>query len=145
MSKISTAERLWLKVQKTDSCWLWTGGTNNYGYGLFWHNKKMRLAHRVAYETINGFIPEGMQIDHLCRVRQCVNPSHLEVVTSKVNTSSGKGLASINAKKTHCPQGHSYSGDNLFLDNRGFRNCRECHRIKSRLHYKSLADTTTVP
>jgi hypothetical protein len=145
MSKNTTTERLWQKVQKTDSCWLWTGAINNSGYGLFWYNKKMRLAHRIAYETIKGCIPEGMQLDHLCRVRQCVNPNHLEIVTSKVNTLRGEGVASNNAKKTHCPRGHSYSGDNLFFDKRGYRNCRECHRINSRLRYRSLADTMTVP
>ena len=71
--------RFWTKVNKSSgSCWLWVGGISRYGYGEFWHNGGNYRAHRFSYELLVGPIPEGLQIDHLCRVRNCVNPARLE-------------------------------------------------------------------
>lgn len=123
-------------------CWIWAGCTENGGYGIFTrsaeHGSKPIMAHRYSYEQSVGEIPEGLVIDHLCRVRCCVNPNHLEPVTHKENLNRG-----INAKseKTHCPQGHPYSGDNLYIrtDNGG-RECKAC--IKARgLRYKEKRTT----
>jgi HNH endonuclease len=79
------AERFWAKVDKTESCWLWTGALAK-GYGQFGGTRKQRIqAHRWAYQELVGSIPEGLELDHLCRVRRCVNPAHLEPVTHSVN------------------------------------------------------------
>lgn len=78
-------ERFWSKVNKTESCWIWMGVTNDSGYGLHSVNKVHVRAHRFSWETLVGLIPEGMQIDHQCRKRDCVNPSHLRLATNKQN------------------------------------------------------------
>lgn len=114
----STEQRFWAKVNKTDSCWLWTASTNN-GYGQF-NSSNGTLAHRYAYELANGPIPAGLHIDHLCRVRTCVNPIHLEAVTPAENNRR------VALNRTHCRHGHPYSGDNLFLRKDGRRECRTC-------------------
>ena len=121
--------RFWAKVERTESCWLWTAALNmpeemNGGYG-YWNN---RVAHRLAYEQLVGPIPEGMVLDHLCRVRRCVNPEHLEVVDRRTNNRRGVGFAGQNAAKTHCPQGHPYSEENLVNLASGFRRCKQCKR-----------------
>ena len=113
-----------------DGCWEWRASKNN-GYGQFWHNNKWGIASRFVYELCVGKIEN--QIDHLCRNRGCVNPLHLEDVTTQENTKRGNsGL--FNSSKTHCPQGHPYSGNNLYVRksmvgvNRG---CRTCLNLRS--------------
>jgi hypothetical protein len=82
----SLADRFWSKVDRSGPCWLWTGGTSNAGYGHFHPTKRQgKGAHRVAYELVRGPIPEGLELDHLCRVVTCVNPDHLEPVTHAEN------------------------------------------------------------
>ena len=91
------------------------------------------LVHRFVYERLVGKIPEGLQIDHLCRVRHCANPAHMEAVTQRENILRGMSPAAENARKTHCPQGHPYEGENLFTYNQGrFRRCRACDRERGR-------------
>ena len=87
---IPAHDRFWAKVQKTDTCWLWTAYRLPSGYGQFGLNGKMVYAHRWSYEQVHGPIPKGMHIDHLCRVKHCVNPDHLEVVTCRENAMRGK-------------------------------------------------------
>lgn len=89
-------------------------------------------AHRYAYEHFIGPIPEGLQVDHLCRVRNCVNPDHLEAVTCRENVLRGDGVAAANARATHCPQGHAYDEANTYTWTNGGRHCRACARIKTR-------------
>lgn len=113
-------------------CWIWAGGDNGRYGTLNIGNHKMQPAHRATYELAKGKIPDGLHIDHLCRNTFCVNPDHLEAVTCKENVMRGEGLASINAKKTHCPKGHPYSGDNLYLHPNGSRKCVTCRRYKKR-------------
>ncbi len=125
---ISTAARFWSQVQKTDSCWLWTGTVINGGYGQFSIRARGLMAHRVAYTLRNGGIPDGLTLDHLCRVRLCVNPSHLEPVTQQVNTLRGDGFAAQNAVKTHCKQGHEFTESNTYSAPSGRRVCRSCGR-----------------
>ncbi len=126
----STESRFWAKVHKTNTCWLWTGAIiANSGYGQFRYARRSGgrvLAHRYAYELLIGLIPEGLVIDHLCRNRACVRPSHLEAVTHRENILRGEGLAAQNARKTHCTQRHPYSGDNLYVEPSGYRRCRNC-------------------
>ena len=144
---LTVPERFWSKVEFTDSCWLWTAAKSG-GYGHFWPAGRMIPAHRWAYEFCVGPIPEGLEIDHLCRVRACVNPSHLEPVSPTVNKLRGFGLPAKNARKTHCPQGHPYSGENLILLGT-WRYCRICsnkfgREKKRRLRAKAKGSNSQV-
>ena len=108
-------------------CWLWTAATN-YGYGVIGLGRRqdgIALAHRLLYEHMVGPIPEGLCLDHLCRVRACVNPAHMEVVTLAENKRRGESGPAQNARKTHCPQGHPYDEANTYRYN-GWRQCRTC-------------------
>jgi hypothetical protein len=115
-------DRFMAKVEKTDSCWNWLAQLNEGGYGRFSYRLKMVAAHRWIFEHVNGPIPDGLQVDHLCRNRRCVNPAHMEAVTGQVNTLRGETRAARNAAKTHCPQGHHLEDVN------GRRICRPCLR-----------------
>lgn len=131
-------EKFWSKVKvnpKTD-CWEWQKGTASLGYGWFWiGNGKQVYAHRFAYEVNKGKIPNGLELDHLCRNHKCCNPDHLEMVTSKENVLRGKSPSAINLNKVCCPAGHPYSGDNLYVRPNGGRSCRECNRYIGRKSY----------
>jgi hypothetical protein len=123
-------DRFWSKVNKnTESgCWLWTSCVQA-GYGRFRYKKRTFWVHRLSYLFLIGDIPEGLQLDHLCRVRNCVNPEHLEPVTSRENTMRGNSFSAQNAKKTHCPQGHEYNEENTYIYNRKnttYRKCKIC-------------------
>lgn len=122
-------EGFWMKVNKTEGCWFWEGSTNNQGYGAFAIEGKRYYAHRLAYVWLRGGIPDGMVIDHLCRVRNCVNPNHLEVVDFRENVLRGVGPTAVNASRTHCKRGHELAGDNLYIRPNGYRNCKSCRSI----------------
>lgn len=134
-----TVARFWAKVDKTDTCWLWTAATRR-GYGAFGVNGRMMGAHRLAYELMVGPIPVGMQLDHLCRVRHCVRPEHLEPVTAKENIQRGQTGPSRGRQqraKTHCPHGHPYDEENtrIYL---GHRHCRACQRVHNRARFVKI-------
>lgn len=119
------------KIIEFGGCWMWIGARNSRGYGCVGNGKGgSELTHRGAYELLVGPIPEGLQIDHLCRVIECCNPEHLEPVTQLVNIQRGS-----RAMKTHCKRGHPLSGDNLRIAKaRGGqtrRNCRTCQRERT--------------
>jgi len=126
------ADRFWEKVQKTDSCWIFTGAGCGVGYGEIWAHGRVMRAHRVAYELLIGPVPEGLTLDHRCRNRRCVNPAHLEPVTNRENLLRGNGWSGRNARATHCPKGHPYSEENTTRRG-GKRYCRTCARDLSRL------------
>lgn len=117
----------WRHVDKTDSCWLWTGHTR-LGYGLFWNGSKMVSAHRYAYEMLVGEIPAGLGLDHLCRVTECVNPAHLEPVTQLENVRRGHRAR---GPVTHCRRGHLFTAETTYTDNRGRRQCKACWSLRA--------------
>ena len=140
---ISPEDRFWAKVDKSDSCWLWTGSKAN-GYGQFWPSKKMPRVrvHRYSYELIRGPIPTGLQLDHLCRIRHCVNPEHLEPVTGRMNILRGNGPPALNASKLVCSRGHAFTLENTLWRCAGkWRECRQCARISLRRFREKKGET----
>ena len=125
-------ERFWPKVAKSDACWEWTAGLDSKGYGAFRLSTNKRIvAHRFAYEILVGPIPEGLQLDHLCRNRRCVNPEHLEPVDNRTNTLRGEGPTAQHARKTHCCHGHELDAGNVRVSRAGARICLTCERVRS--------------
>lgn len=115
-------------VEKRDGHWYWTAYCDkNTGYGSFGIGGKTRSAHVVSYELFVGPVPKGLQIDHLCRIRACVNPACLEPVTQRENILRGMGPSAQNAVKTHCKRGHAFTPENTDIVPRG-RECKQCHR-----------------
>lgn len=139
------ADRLMARVEKTPTCWLWTGPLTRDGYGgQIYVMGRLVLAHRVAYELFNGPIPKGLEVEHSCHTqdlscnagddcihRRCVNPAHLELLTHRENTLRGRSPQALNRHKTHCPAGHPYSPENTYR-HRGRRECRVCIRRRAR-------------
>jgi hypothetical protein len=116
-------------VERTPGCWYWVGKIGQNGYGYLNEGHTRHLAHRWSYEHNVGPIPDGLSIDHLCRVTYCVNPEHLEPVTHRENVLRGIAPAAEHARKTHCPQGHPYDEANTWVSPRtGWRGCRACNR-----------------
>ena len=113
-------------------CWRWGGYVSESGYGVARVDGKSKPAHRAVHVALVGTIPQGLDLDHLCRVRDCVNPDHLEPVTRRVNVLRGVGAGAQNARKTHCIKGHPLDGDNLVSWARN-RLCRECYRERDRI------------
>jgi hypothetical protein len=133
-------DRFFSKVEKTDSCWLWTASKTPRGYGTFYFEGRNRGAHRVAYLLTKGAIPEGAELDHLCRNPSCVNPDHLEPVTHLENTRRGQvglHMKEKAARSTHCRKGHEYTTENTRIY-KGYRQCRACGRDHCR-RYAALA------
>jgi hypothetical protein len=134
----SLADRLWSKVDIGNSpagCWIWTGALA-WGYGRIGERSgRIVPAHRVMYELCIGPIPDGLQLDHLCREPGCVNPLHLEPVTTRENILRGIGACARNAQVTHCPHGHPFDEENTRHKVKG-RDCRECHRIRERERWR---------
>lgn len=124
---LSTSDRFWPKVSKSDGCWQWRGAVSS-GYGMLWVERRMVPAHRVAYELIVGPIPDGMVIDHLCRNHGCVNPDHLEPVTNHENILRGISATARNARKPLCSLGHPF--DRVAKDGR--RLCMTCQRRRAK-------------
>lgn len=113
-------------------CWLWIGGLNADGYGLFCLSKRKQVsAHRWIYKYLVGTIPVDKELDHLCRVRCCVNPAHLEPVFHRENVMRGNGVAAKHAAKTHCAYGHLLE----YQPNTNRRFCRECSRASNKRSY----------
>lgn len=124
-----------------DGCWIFTAAINSSGYGLIAvdGDGSTRLAHRASYELLVGPIPAGLALDHLCLVKRCVNPTHLEPVTSAENNRRAVAaglayptLAAINATKKHCPQGHAYDTANTYISPKGHRFCITCRRASDK-------------
>ena len=104
--KASPEQRFWAKVEKTPTCWLWTGKRYEYGHPQFKIDGSNVMVYRFSWELHRGPIPNGKVLDHLCRVPWCVNPDHLEPVANGTNVLRGIGPGAINKRKTHCTKGH---------------------------------------
>ena len=122
-------ERMYQAVPLS-GCWIWMGALDRDGYGSFFVKGRRFRAHRFAFEQSRGLVPADKELDHLCRVRCCVNPMHVEPVTHQVNMLRGDGVASENAAKTHCKNGHPFLGGNLAV-RAGRRVCKACDVITS--------------
>ena len=137
-------ERIWARVQlcliKDGECLIWPGGKTRAGYGKYSYRLKGHLkghqiqgyVHRLAYEQIRGRIPSGLEIDHLCRRRDCANPIHLEAVTHRENILRGDTFAARQASQTHCKRGHIFDERNTYRSPYGERDCRACNVIAQR-------------
>ena len=127
--------RFWAKIEVAEpGCWIWTGHRLKGGYGMIARTRRLgpTTAHRFAYECLVGPIPDGQQLDHLCRTRSCVNPGHLEVVTQTENIRRGVGFGGVNYRKTRCKRGHRFTSENTYHQPDGHRRCRECAREADR-------------
>jgi hypothetical protein len=132
-------ERFWASIKQDDEtgCWVWRG-IKLGRYALIRIDGRLTPAHRFAYELMVGPIPSGLDIDHLCRNTRCVNPGHLEPVTTAENLLRGEGICAQNARKTHCVHGHPLTGANVKRTKDGGRVCRECMRRIRRERYARL-------
>lgn len=119
-------------------CWQWRGATT-WGYGTAWAEGRTRRAHRLAYELLIGPIPDGLDLDHLCRNRACVNPTHLEPVTRRVNLLRGVGLTARRAAQTACIHGHPFDQANTIRRRDGTRDCRSCLHNRNRARSRATA------
>jgi hypothetical protein len=131
-------ERFWERVDASGDCWEWTGGLIPDGYGHAYVNGKSRGAHRVAYEALVGPLPVGLQIDHLCRNRRCVNPDHMEPVTPRENTLRGYSRTAQLARRTTCVHGHDLA--DALVSRRGWRLCRSCRRASGQRRARLTAE-----
>ena len=116
-------------------CIIWKKGLTRSGYGRVWHHGKHRRAHVLAYEVIHGPVPKGLELDHLCRNRACVNVEHLEAVSHQENMRRGdrEAMGLRNRSKTECPKGHPYDSANTYVRRNGGRFCRACNALRMRL------------
>jgi hypothetical protein len=123
----ASEHRFWVKLPERpeSGCWFWSGYLDKDGYGIYGTGSKYGTtrAHRIAYTFLVGPIPEGLTLDHLCRNRSCCNPAHLEPVTTQVNTHR-----CMRTQRDCCVNGHPYTEENIRIDSRGHRVCRECHK-----------------
>lgn len=136
---------VWDRIEKvTESgCWIWMGEIGkrkNEGYGKFSLHQVRHVAHRLVYELVKGPIPDGLYPDHLCRVRCCVNPDHIELVTNRENILRGVGMGARHAKRTHCSKGHEFTPENT-IDRYDCPNARRCRICSNAIHLKKYHRT----
>jgi hypothetical protein len=131
MRKMRIPEDIERKISfdSRSGCWLWTGCENGRGYGVVFLNGTKTYVHRYLYELMVSTIPEGMELDHLCRTPACVNPTHLDAVTHQQN------MRRHGATKTMCKHGHKYTPENTYFRPGGSRYCRRCQMGRCQEYY----------
>jgi len=126
--------------EPNSGCWIWIGATTSYGYGIVYRRGMPLIhAHKLAYEAACGPVPDGLELDHRCRVRSCVNPYHLEAVTHRENVLRGWAPAALHAKKTRCRHGHQYDESNTYRFADGRRRCKTCIQAQNRMYEQRRA------
>lgn len=133
---IADRDEFWVRRRTTfaddTGCWLWSKSVSpDDGYARLEYCKKKWLAHRFVYELLVGPIPDGLELDHLCRNRACVNPAHLDPVTKRVNWERGESFTRKLAAQSHCKRGHEFTPENTAVTAQGHRECRSCRRVHS--------------
>lgn len=139
-------ERFWPRLMQSGDCWLWTG-TLLDGYGQFYTvgvKRKGIAAHRFAYLTLVGDIPEGLELDHLCRTRACVNPYHMDPVTHKENMRRSPSMGAGNRSKQICKRGHPFTPENTSVAKQSYgrgvgRVCLTCARERAAAYRRAVA------
>ena len=129
-------------IRPTGECWEWIGAKTRNGYGQLRIAGVPHMAHRALFEYFVADIPAGLDLDHLCRNRACVNPWHLEPVTRSVNLRRGTTARTHNTSKTRCPQQHPYTESNTRITSKGSRSCRECERLRAAANRRQKVGTT---
>lgn len=129
MMRQETIDRILNRYHLEGTCWIWDGSVLENGYGQIRAGKK---AHRFFYEHYKGSIPEGLELDHTCSNKLCVNPDHLQAITHRMNTLLGNGPSAENFLKTKCKNGHDLSLENTRVDDKGMRQCVICSRKRWR-------------
>lgn len=146
MSQTDFLARYGNKIQPepNSGCWLWIGAWSDRGYGVVRKNKRIMFAHRLSYEMEYGAVPDGLELDHKCRVKCCVRPDHLEAVTHHVNVLRGDRTK----KKYICKRGHALTKDNLYVYLVGHstfsRSCKICVLAKSARRYAEMKEARNV-
>ncbi len=118
-------------------CWLWLGDSVKGGYGRSAVKGRKWLVHRLSYRVFIGEIPDGLTIDHKCKMTCCCNPQHLEAVTMRENVMRGTSISKINAEKTFCSRGHEYTEENTYYYKDGRRECCICMDARNKEYYKN--------
>lgn len=129
LSTEGESRRFWSKVEKTDDCWNWISAITKNGYALFMLRGRSVYSHRVSFLESHGSVSDTLVIDHLCRNRKCVNPSHMREITRGENVRIGRF---VQREKTHCDHGHPLSGDNVARRGRNMRVCKLCHSRRNK-------------
>jgi HNH endonuclease len=160
--RISPEERFREKVNKNGPipayrpelgpCWIWQGAPKQEGYGTFYYEGRQQYAHRISYQWSVGPIPDGLQIDHLCRVHICVNPAHLEPVTNRENSLRGSGprlTAERGRAVKKCKNGHEFTEENTYWSQRANgkwrRHCKQCWKDRTNRNYQRARDGEYTP
>ena len=127
-------DRFVTRVQHLETgCWLWLGFIcKTTGYGMMYYEGRPTAVHRVAYQEFRKRLLPGFEPDHLCRNRWCANPFHLEAVTHRINCRRGNGASAVNAKRTHCLNGHPCDQENTYWTSAGLRQCKACRKKRQR-------------
>lgn len=143
MPRTSLIARFEAKIQKTDTCWIWIGARapNGYGQIVVSGPRRVLLAHRLSYQTYVGPIPDGLVIDHLCRVRACVRPDHLEPVTVGENSARGMHPHQIARRAGRCTKGHALTPENSYLTKDRRRICKICAKARTAAYLVRKAAT----